>query len=100
MQGRRRFSEEFLLNRESSAMVMCLHPVALSSAQKLILHSALRPTSITSQVHDGPPGGNSRRPSSFLLIPVGASRQGFAFSWAPANKNTASNRRDWRSSAG
>jgi hypothetical protein len=31
------------------------------------------------QVHDGPPGVATRRPSSFLLIPVGSRRQGFAF---------------------
>jgi hypothetical protein len=31
------------------------------------------------QVHDGPPGVATRRPSSFLLIPAGSNRQGFAF---------------------
>jgi hypothetical protein len=32
-----------------------------------------------SQVLDGPPGVAIRRPSTFLLIPVGYHRQGFAF---------------------
>jgi hypothetical protein len=31
------------------------------------------------QVLDGPPGFTARRLSSFLLIPVGTNRQGFAF---------------------
>jgi hypothetical protein len=31
------------------------------------------------QVHDGPPGATTRRLSSFLLIPVGYHRQGFAY---------------------
>jgi hypothetical protein len=35
--------------------------------------------SIVAQVLDGPPGFTTRRLSSFLLIPVGTHRQGFAF---------------------
>jgi hypothetical protein len=35
--------------------------------------------SIKGQVLDGPPGDVARRLSSFLLIPVGSNRQGFAF---------------------
>jgi len=31
------------------------------------------------QVLDRPPGNTTRRPSSFLLIPVGYNRQGFAY---------------------
>jgi len=36
------------------------------------------------QVLDGPPGDATRRPSTFLLIPVGYNRQGFAFGRATA----------------
>jgi hypothetical protein len=36
-------------------------------------------TLIAEQVLDGPPGDVIRRLSSFLLIPVGYNRQGFAF---------------------
>jgi hypothetical protein len=35
-------------------------------------------TLIVGQVLDGPPGDATRRSSSFLLIPVGSNRQGFA----------------------
>jgi hypothetical protein len=35
--------------------------------------------SIAKQVLDGPPGDATRRLSSFLLIPVGYNRQGFAY---------------------
>jgi hypothetical protein len=34
---------------------------------------------MTAQVLDGPPGATTRRLSSFLQIPVGQHRQGFAF---------------------
>jgi hypothetical protein len=34
---------------------------------------------IVAQVLDGPPGDITRRPLTFLLIPVGYHRQGFAF---------------------
>ena len=39
--------------------------------------------SIIGQVLDGPPGDTARRLSSFLLIPVGFNRQGFAFAELP-----------------
>jgi hypothetical protein len=35
--------------------------------------------SIIAQVLDGPPGDAIRRLSTFLLIPVGSNRQGFAY---------------------
>jgi hypothetical protein len=35
------------------------------------------------QVLDGPPGIAIRRPSTFLLIPVGQHRRGFAFGRVP-----------------
>src|SRR4051794_1632610 len=44
----------------------------------MVLHQFAPWISIQAQVLDGPPGGHIRRPSSFLLIPVGSHRQGFA----------------------
>jgi hypothetical protein len=43
------------------------------------LHGFTPWTSIAAQVLDGPPGDAARRLSTFLLIPVGSHRQGFAF---------------------
>jgi hypothetical protein len=45
----------------------------------MILHQFAPWISIEAQVLDGPPCGNTRRPSTFLLIPVGSHRQGFAY---------------------
>jgi hypothetical protein len=45
---------------------------------KIVLHGFARRISIARQVLDGPPGDATRRLSSFLLIPVGFHRQGFA----------------------
>jgi hypothetical protein len=47
--------------------------------QKRVLHGFTSWISITEQVLDGPPGDATRRLSSFLLIPVGYNRQGFAY---------------------
>jgi hypothetical protein len=47
----------------------------------MVLHGFSCWPSIKAQVLDGPPGFTTRRLSSFLLIPVGIHRQGFAF-WA------------------
>jgi hypothetical protein len=49
------------------------------------LHEFAAWISIVGQVHDGPPGATTRRLSSFLLIPVGYRRQGFAY--GPRNFN-------------
>jgi hypothetical protein len=43
------------------------------------LHGFAPWISIAGQVLDGPPGDTTRRLSSFLLIPVGFNRQGFAY---------------------
>jgi hypothetical protein len=43
------------------------------------LHGFTAWISIAAQVLDGPPGDTTRRLSSFLLIPVGYNRQGFAY---------------------
>jgi hypothetical protein len=43
------------------------------------LHGFTAWISIAAQVLDGPPGDATRRLSSFLLIPVGHNRQGFAY---------------------
>jgi hypothetical protein len=48
-------------------------------AQKIVLPELASWKLITGQVLDGPPGELIRRLSSFLLIPVGHHRQGFAF---------------------
>jgi hypothetical protein len=48
-------------------------------AQQIALRGSARRLSIAMQVLDGPPGFTARRLSSFLLIPVGINRQGFAF---------------------
>jgi hypothetical protein len=53
--------------------------VSWNSAHKIALHGFACWTSIAAQVLDGPPGFTTRRLSSFLLIPVGINRQGFAF---------------------
>ena len=45
----------------------------------MVLHGFTSWISITEQVLDGPPGDATRRLSSFLLIPVGYNRQGFAY---------------------
>jgi hypothetical protein len=42
--------------------------------------------SIVTQVLDGPPGDATRRLSTFLLIPVGFNRQGFAYGAANFQK--------------
>jgi hypothetical protein len=57
----------------------CIVPWNSFAAHKLILRGFSRWTSIAAQVLDGPPGFTARRLSSFLLIPVGINRQGFAF---------------------
>jgi hypothetical protein len=54
-------------------------------AHKIVLHEFAAWISIVGQVHDGPPGATTRRLSSFLLIPVGYRRQGFAY--RPRNFN-------------
>jgi hypothetical protein len=48
-------------------------------AHKIFLDGFAPWISIAGQVHDGPPGVDTRRLSSFLLIPVGYHRQGFAY---------------------
>jgi phasin len=48
-------------------------------AHKIALHGFGWWIWVEGQVHDGPPGVTTRRPSSFLLIPVGHHRQGFAY---------------------
>src|ERR1035438_2802682 len=50
----------------------------------MALHGIGPWTSIVGQVLDGPPGEATRRLSTFLLIPVGSSRQGFAYG-SPVN---------------
>jgi hypothetical protein len=42
-----------------------------SAAHKMVLRANIRGISIEAQVHEGPPDACIRRPSSFLLIPVG-----------------------------
>jgi hypothetical protein len=49
-----------------------------NSCPEITWHGFTSRMSIAKQVFDGPPGDTVRRRSSFLLIPVGYPRQGFA----------------------
>jgi hypothetical protein len=55
-----------------------------SFAHKIVLRGFSSWIFIQAQVLDGPPGITARRLSTFLLIPVGFNRQGFAF-WGLPN---------------
>jgi hypothetical protein len=55
-------------------MVSCSPEYFLPTA----LHGFACRISIAAQILDGPPGFITRRPSTFMLIPVGMNRQGFA----------------------